>query len=361
MRATIFLIIVLVALPSSAFPQVRTCPPGFNDTPAMPTHLEQANVISMPLQKVFSAGQRIFVTNFNACDGAGRPGTTGAGAERTPDPSLGPRFTRVSAPDANSCAGCHAQPQPGGAGDFVANVFVLAQSQNPVSRVILNDDFSNTWLEGNTLGMFGSGAVELLGREMTSDLQNLEANGVAHAKNTSQNVLVSLRSKGVVFGSLIGHPDGSVDTTGVEGVDPDLVIKPFSRKGVFRSVREFTVTAYNQHHGMQTVERFGEGTDQDGVTDELTVGDITAVSVVQEALPVPVMILLPGSEEQAAVARGSSLFDKIGCVGCHVPQLQLKNTTFCDPDPQNPSNSFHNDGQSPPQIGPPPHHPYTFL
>ena len=80
---------------------VRTCPPGFNDTPAMPAHFGQATILGMPLNKVFALGQQTFATNFNACDGAGRPATTGTGAARTADPVLGPRFTRVSAPEAN--------------------------------------------------------------------------------------------------------------------------------------------------------------------------------------------------------------------------------------------------------------------
>ena len=84
---------------------VRTCPPGFNDTPAMPAHYGQETILSMPLNRVFALGQQTFVTNFNACDGAGRPATTGTGVERTPDPVMGPRFTRVSAPEASSCAG----------------------------------------------------------------------------------------------------------------------------------------------------------------------------------------------------------------------------------------------------------------
>ena len=38
-------------------------------------------------------------------------------------------FNRISAPDANSCAGCHNAPYgiSGGGGDFVTNVFVLGQ------------------------------------------------------------------------------------------------------------------------------------------------------------------------------------------------------------------------------------------
>src|SRR5208337_3741674 len=69
---------------------VRTCPPGFNDTPAMPMHYSQATVLKMPLNQVFALGQQTFVTNFNACDGAGRPATTGTGVERSPEPVISP-------------------------------------------------------------------------------------------------------------------------------------------------------------------------------------------------------------------------------------------------------------------------------
>jgi cytochrome c peroxidase len=304
----------------------------------MPSHLDQAAVMKMPFAKLFAAGQRIFVTNFNACDGAGRPATTGAGTARTPDPLMGPRFTRVSAPESNSCTRCHAQPQPGGGGDFVDNVFVLAQGQVPVSKKTLNDDFSQAWLGRNTLEMFGSGAIELLGREMTADLQAIKANAITQSQNSGHDVAVELTTKGISFGSLNAHPDGSVDSSAASGVDPDLIVKPFSRKGAFRLVREFTAGAYNQHHGMQSVERFGEETDpdQDGVTDELTIGDLTAVSVFQEFLPTPVRVRAHSRQDRETVARGEALFGKTGCAGCHVPQLPLTSTLFCDPDPNNP-------------------------
>ena len=66
-----------------------------------------------------------------------------------------------------------------------------------------------------------------------------------------------LVSKGVRFGSLEAHPDGMVDLDSVEGVDADLIVRPFSRKGVFTSLRQFTINALNIHHGMEAVERFG--------------------------------------------------------------------------------------------------------
>jgi hypothetical protein len=158
-------------------------------------HLNQTDVLKLPFREVFAAGQRIFVTNFNVCDGAGRPGTNGGVKPRTPDPMEGPRFTRISAPDASSCAGCHNQPQAGGAGDFVANVFVLAQNQIPVTGTVLNPDFTQTWLERNTLGMFGSGAIELLGREMTQDLLTLESQAVNQAQSTGHDVTLQLVTK----------------------------------------------------------------------------------------------------------------------------------------------------------------------
>ena len=325
---------------------VRKCPPGFNDTPAMPAHYGQPTILKMPQNKVFALGQQIFVTNFNACDGAGRPATTGTGAPRTANPEMGPRNTRVSAPEADSCAGCHDQPQPGGAGDFVANVFVLAQAADPASRIIMNEDFSNTWDERNTLGMFGSGAIEMLGREMTSDLQGERQGAISNAHSSGHDVTVNLQSKGVSFGTLTAHSDGSVDTSAVAGVDPDLIVKPFGRKGAFRSVRDFTVTAMNQHHGMQAVERFGVDTDPDGdgVTNELLIGDITAVTIFQAALPAPA-VSTQGLDRGTA-SHGADLFDKVGCAGCHLPSLPLTSTRFCDPDPQNPSNTFSDASQS---------------
>jgi hypothetical protein len=291
----------------------------------------------MSFPAVFKAGQTIFTTNFNECDGAGRPGTNGGVTSRTADPLEGPRFTRVSAPDANSCAGCHNQPQAGGAGDFVANVFVLAQNQIPVSGTILNSDFTQTFLERNTLGMFGSGAIELLGREMTQDLLTIKSQAVSQAQSTGHDATFALVTKGVSFGAITGHPDGSIDSSAVVGADPDLIIKPFSRKGTMRSIREFTVNAMNQHHGMQPVERFGFDTDpdQDGITNELSIGDITAVSVFQAGLPVPVHAL--GHQDRTVVERGRALFSEVGCATCHIPSLPLNSIVFCEPDPMNPA------------------------
>ncbi len=331
---------VTIGVAQASAHEPHVCPPGINDTPALAAHIHQKDLLKMPFKKVFSTGQRLFVTDFNACDGAGRPGTNGGIVLRTPNPTEGPRFTRISAPEADSCAGCHNQPQSGGAGDFVANVFVLAQNAIPVSGRVLNTDLTQTWLERNTLGMFGSGAIELLGREMTRDLLALKSQAISQAGSSGSDVTVQLVTKGVQFGSLTAHPDGSVDTSAVAGVDPDLIIKPFSRKGAMRSVREFTVNAFNQHHGMQAVERFGRDidSDQDGIVNELFIGDITAASVFQEALPIPLRTSSGPNGE--TIKLGEKLFGQVGCATCHIPALQLNSTLFCDPNPMNPTSGL---------------------
>src|SRR5262245_906009 len=196
--------------------------------------------------------------------------------------------------------------------------------------------------------MNGSGAIEMLAREMTADLQALRQLAINNARQTGMDNTVSLSAKGVLFGQLTARPDGSVDASRVEGVDPDLVIKPFHQKGVVNSVRVFTVNAYNHHHDMQPVERFGVGQkdnkgniittndfDEDGVPDELTVGDITAATIFQAAMNITGRVIPSDSIRRAAAGRGESLFEDIGCADCHRPTLPLESSLFSEPNPFN--------------------------
>src|SRR5262249_53363881 len=147
-----------------------------------------------------------------------------------------PFMIRTSAPETNSCAGCHNKPEAGGAGDFVTNVFVLAQVRDPVTTSV-GPEASD---ERNTLGMHGSGPIEMIAREMPADLLSFREGGIQGAANSGSPVAVPLITKDVSFGMITAMPNGTVDTSRVEGVDTDLVIKPFHQKGVVRSVREFT-------------------------------------------------------------------------------------------------------------------------
>jgi hypothetical protein len=355
------------------------CPPGFNDTPALSAHLDQADIASgnLSFAQIFRFGQQLFITNFNTCDGAGRPGRTaaagshGVGAARTPDPFGGPRFTVLSGPDSNSCASCHNEPGVGGAGSFHANLFEQAADCDPVAGVILSksvfglngsrlcrptpptvsDGLFHTFNERGSLGLFGAGAIELLSREMTDDLQNLQAQAIAQAQAALHDVTVTLQTKGVQFGTLTAHANGTVDTSGVQGVSPDLVIRAFGRKGANKSIRHFSVQAFNRHLGMQpqeALEQLGASPpsdpDLDGVSNELTIGDITAAVVFQAALPVPRRAHLTGAAA-AQAARGEQLFGQVGCAGCHVPALHLNSTVYCEPNPRNNDGDFRDTSQ----------------
>lgn len=311
-----------------------------DDEPVIGYHISQSDIDSghWSLQSLFKRGEFLFTTPTNILDGFGRPGATGNGVPTSRPIGSAPFMNRVSGPDSNTCFGCHNQPGDGGGGDFVANVFVLGQLADPVLNSI-DAEFSN---ERNTLGMFGAGAIEALAVEMTDDLWAIRNAAKAAATSTHKSVTVPLITKGVGFGSITAKPDGTFDLAGVQGVDTDLIIKPFHQKGVVNSIRVFTVNAFNHHHGLEATERFGKaltGTDDfdgDGIKDELSAGDITAATIYQAALPIPRQVLPDNPRERMTVARGEKLFNQVGCGNCHRPALVLNSPAFREPNPYNP-------------------------
>ena len=258
-------------------------------------------------------------------------------------------FNRISGPDSNSCAGCHNVPAIGGGGDVVANVFVLGQACPFVNFDGGEGDgfrpdltLHNVANERGTIGMWGSGFIELLAREMTAELLFQRQTGLDLAAAESRDVTVDLNSKGVSFGSLVARANGSYDSRNVQGVDLDLIVKPFHQKGVVISLREFSNNAMNHHHGMQTEERFGTGIDhdQDGMTNEATVGDVTALTLFQALLEVPEQVMPTDASEAQSVNDGGALFASIGCAECHIPALRLQNPVFSEPNPFNPAGNL---------------------
>src|SRR5215468_8814342 len=343
----LFLVLTTLFLFQDQMASAQDPPLSIGERPALEEHINQIDIESgrIKFSRLLEIGEAIFAARWTKLDGQGRPAATGNGTPTKRDPSHNPGFLRTSGTDATSCADCHNQPTVGGAGGFVTNVFVLAQNLDPVTDSV-SAEFSN---ERNTLGMNGSGAIEMLAREMTAELLALRQLAIDTARQTGTDNTVSLSAKGVLFGQLTARPDGSVDTSKVEGVDPDLVIKPFHQKGVVNSVRVFTVNAFNHHHGMQAVERFGIGQkdnkgniittndfDEDGIPDELTVGDITAATIFQAAMNIPGRVIPSDSKRLAAAQRGESSFEDIGCADCHRPTLLLQSALFSEPNPFNP-------------------------
>lgn len=326
------------------------------DRPAVISHVSQLGIErgKYSVGELEQLGEALFAASFNTLDGAGRPTLTGDGEFR--DRRVAPEnFNRISGPDANACSGCHALPRIGGGGDNVANVFALAdrfdfvdfedqthldhrseveELQNPGPQYPEPLNLENVGNERNTVGMFGSGFVELLAREMTRDLQRIEQQAIEEARERGQIVRKPLVSKGVDFGVIAAHPRGFTYTTEVEGVDGDLIVKPFIAKGVVTSLREFTNTALIQHHGMVSYELAGPHVDLDGdgVVHEMTPGDVTALVVFQARLPSPVEIAPDDPAVAEAVELGRERFEAIGCTECHTPALPLESLIFTEPN-----------------------------
>ncbi|MDH3234754.1 MAG: hypothetical protein OEQ29_14635 [Alphaproteobacteria bacterium] len=284
---------------------------------------------------LIAEGERLFTAKFTRFDGVGRPMATQASIptkRRRPAESA---FVRTSGPDATACVSCHADPSPGGAGDFTVNAFV-SEGFTSAEFDSLDPQFSN---ERGTTALFGAGLIELLAREMTAELQAQRNTALSAARATGEAVSAALSTKGVGFGALTAAPDGTVDVSGVEGVDPDLVIRPFGQKGVSVSLRQFTVSALNAHHGIQAEERFGArwtgeaDFDEDGVAAEFTAGDVSALVAFQAVLA-PLDRFAPSEESwRAAADAGATLFEQWGCVDCHRPALPLTSLRFADPGP----------------------------
>ncbi|WP_075215024.1 di-heme oxidoredictase family protein [Mongoliimonas terrestris] len=287
------------------------------------------------IDALIARGEALFRAKFTVLDGAGRPMATQAIVPTRRKRPLEQPFSRTHGPDANACSGCHNDPVVGAAGEFVANVFV-SEGFESADFDSLDPQFSN---ERNSNILQGSGLVELLAREMTRDLHEIRAIALRKAREAGTEARLPLQSKGVSFGTITAFPDGMVDTTGFDGVDTDLVIRPFSQKGVFTSLRQFTINALNVHHGMQATERFGArwtGTadfDEDGVADEVSPGDISAMVAWQATLAVPTRRTDLSPVWAKAAARGEQVFADVGCAECHRPALPLDSLVFTDPGP----------------------------
>ena len=339
---------------------------------AIERHLEDGEEFRIGIPDLIDFGRKLFIANWTVQDGAGRPLSKGTG-DPLSDPSaplVFPRsFNRISAPDANSCAGCHNLPIVGGGGDFVANVFVLGQRFDSITfstndtlptrggadetgRPVSLQTVGNS---RNTLGMSGSGFIEMLARQITADLQGIR-------DSLAPGGSKALISKGVSFGTIARGANGSWDVSKVEGIPaaslvrsgagdpPSLILRPFHQAGRVVSLREFSNNAFNHHHGMQSTERFGVGTDPDGdgVINELTRADITAAAIFQAALPPPGRVVPRDPDLRKAVDAGEDHFGAFGCAGCHVPRLPLDKNgwIYTEPNPYNPTGNLA-PGQAP--------------
>ena len=99
-------------------------------------------------------------------------------------------------------------------------------------------------------------------------------------------------------------------------------------------------------HSYRTLLRRIELPDGDGVMNEMTRADVTAVTMFEATLPVPGRVIPNHPDVERAVSTGERVFDEIRCTTCHVPALPLdkKGWIYSEPGPYNPSGNLRRAG-----------------
>ncbi|HSR67929.1 MAG TPA: di-heme oxidoredictase family protein [Acidobacteriota bacterium] len=342
------------------------------DQPNLPDGKTHAQVIQAlqqgKLNEVRQRGLAVFSTPFHTADGLGDgpfdPAETDTRAfGMRPTLQGNGTFLRVNGLDAQSCNECHTivsnafnPPVLGfaGVGGAVQNAIIMPSlidvadsADDRVSFVAGHDPSLPLVFDGeadyngrfaNPPFLFGGGGVELLGKEMTMDLQAL----LDVAQTSPAGTVVNLDTHGVNFGFITSLGGGDVNLDDVEGIgftpekneecadhigcSPEdvLVVRPFGRKGENFSMRDFDRGAMQFHFGMQPVEVVGAGVDADGdgVVDEVTIGEMSALHVFDVTNPRPKMDSLTQQAE-----NGFGHFVSLGCSGCHIPVIETYGQT----------------------------------
>ena len=281
-----------------------------------------AFLIARDSYRAIRRGRQLFQRKFTRAEGQGPVTGDGSGDINS--------NLAIGAGLADSCAACHGRPRgaAGSGGDVTTR---------PDSR--------------DAPHLFGLGLKEMLADEITSDLRMIRTNALAEASASHHSVTQSLTSKGINFGSITANPDGTVNTSDVQGVDPDLRVRPFFHHGGTISIREFVIGALNNEMGLQAVDTdltsasngaritTPAGMVLDGSRDTLEPplaasetddpdGDGKVNEIPTSLVDYLEFYLLnyfrPATYQQdSSTKRGRKIFERIGCAQCHIPDLQI--------------------------------------
>jgi hypothetical protein len=303
---------------------------------------------TLRLRDIRKAGLRVFTTPYNRLDGYG----DGPFNPDDPDhtsfengnrPGIQTNYTpflRANGLDAQTCLECHSvlstsQMPPtfavGGHGGSNNNAF-FGPTEIDVNAFDETAGQSGpcAFFDGRFINppfLFGAGGIELLAKEMTGELLNIKETCLESGGT------YELATKGVHFGT-IACSGGSVSNLSIDSsnkaIDEDLVVRPFGRKGEFATIRAFDQAATEFHLGMQPEEVMEERSgdpnadgDGDGITNELTVGEMSALSIFLSCLPTARSErLTPAAED------GEEIFHNMGCTNCHMPSLETEGRTL---------------------------------
>ncbi len=236
----------------------------------------------------------------------------------------------VGAGLADSCGACHSRPF--GSAGVGGNVFTRPDSRDAPH-------------------LFGLGLQEMLADEITRDLRAIRAAAVAQAQSSGTAVTLPLVSKTISYGTITALANGSVDTSGVQGVNADLRVRPFFAQGKTITMREFLVGAFKAEMGLEAVDpdlaAAAVGLDVVTPSGLLLSGSIDAYEAPPTSNPaadpdsdgvvneVPTSLVdnmefyllnyfKPGrGRESQDTVDGERLMHFIGCTTCHVQDLVI--------------------------------------
>ncbi len=283
-------------------------------------------------------GEQLFEHEYNFPDGLGG----GASATAAKGPFRRVHHGLFGGPETISCPSCHWIGGPGGAGAETDNAFLQGDGERTGSGDARNGP-----------ALVALGVVQALAREMSRDLQKQRADLVRDAARAGAERETRLTAKGVDFGVVRATAKGEVDASGLQGVDADLVVKPFGWKGTLAAFTAFSHDALQVHMGIQSdgllasaspdvvgVANDAADPDGDGRKGELGRGPFAAMAVHLALLELPIAEPLiqdrqlePAAAGLAAPSttsfvedfqRGRKQFHALGCAGCHRPMLVLE-------------------------------------
>lgn len=261
-------------------------------------------------------GRQIFQRKFTRKQGQGPAEGDGVGDLNT-DNAIGAGL-------ADSCAACHGRPKgSAGSGGDVAT--------RPDSR--------------DAPHLFGLGLKEMLADEITQDLRDARQGALLLAARSGRSVTLPLKSKGIDYGFITAVPSGIVDTSRVQGVDPDLRVKPFFAEGSTISMREFIVGALHKEMGLEVNDPdlakasagqrvvTAAGMVLDGRIDKITPPPQPDAETGQYELDPAIVDHLefyllnyfkPGlGKQDPTTTLGRVVFNEIGCNSCHISDLVI--------------------------------------
>jgi hypothetical protein len=267
------------------------------------------------VDELYQLGGQLFTLQFSRAMGLGNG--DGPPLRRFHD-------ARRGGPDAMGCTSCHWRGGLAGAGDAADDAMLRGDGLHQSSTVARNPP-----------ALVGAGLRERIALEMTAELRALRDESLAFAAEQGYAVRVPATAKGVFFGFLTVDPEGGVDGSELEGIDADLVVRPFGWKGTVASLRDAAEDALLVHHGMQSEhlviegdaqrlgDHGGDDPDGDGVIEEINEGQVTALTLFLALQELPQEQPPDDPYLVTLWARGHEDFEALGCASCHVPELPL--------------------------------------